>query len=129
MRFAPPLIDVQGELTKTMEVERQAITTAHSLGVQCQAGDISMAEYADGIEREILPAWVERRERLAAITGLPPHLARSFQYLSRYFAIREESWKCLADGLRGDEARMREYEAHEQAARRLEEEFQRQSGK
>ncbi len=123
VRSAPPLIDPQQEWTEAMEVDQHAVATFGSLLRRWGAGELSQEAFADTIEQQLLPICTERRERLSRIDGLPPHLSRLFDLLSRYLAAREESWKCFADGLRGDPARMAEYKRHLDEAQRLAEKF------
>jgi rhomboid protease GluP len=125
---APPIVDIEREWLETGDVERQVIEKAESLRQQVLAGELAPQAWADAIEREVIPPWSAQRDRLSHLVGLPDHVVGHFQRLSRYFAAREESWRCLVDGLRGNDARLEDFERHRREADRLLDEIRQKMG-
>ena len=115
--------DIWSFRVEAVKADQQAEATFELLQQRRAAGELSSAAFADRIENEVLPICAGWHEHFLRMDELPPYLRGKFELLSRYLAAQEESWKCCADGLRGDSARMKEYRRHATEARRLAEQL------
>jgi hypothetical protein len=95
---APP--DIEAEMLRFAAVEREAIDTNNTLVRKSQSGTVSDLEFADTLEREVLPPWTETRKRIEGLLDVPyadrEHLSR----LAEFMRCREESWQMQVAGLR-----------------------------
>jgi rhomboid protease GluP len=95
---APP--DIEAEMLRFAAVEKKAIDTNNTLVRKSQSGTVSDLEFADTLEREVLPPWTETRKRIEELLDVPyadrEHLSR----LAEFMRCREESWQMQVAGLR-----------------------------
>ncbi len=111
---APP--DVELELQRFIGVERLAIETMNNLVKQMQRKEIDEQEFADAVEDNVLPPWVEARrgmEKLLDERGVDRNLLAR---LADYMKLREESWRLLAEGVREQDSDKIELSSSKQKA-------------
>ncbi len=58
------------------------------------------ADFADEIEREVLPDWRAARARIQAITPVPKSLEARTKEVIEYLRLRQEGWEMFVRGLR-----------------------------
>jgi rhomboid protease GluP len=95
---APP--DFGSEMQHLAEMEKRALDTNNELVRQSQRGEIRDADFAEALERDVLPPWIESRKRIERLIDAPGadrvHLTR----LLSYMVAREESWRLRVECLR-----------------------------
>ena len=91
------------ELKRFITVEDRSINSFERFGNEEAAGKISTADFADAIEKEILPEWVEVKRRIIKLSKMPYVNAEFFLELSGYMDERETAWLMYVDALRTNE--------------------------
>jgi len=91
------------ELKRFITVEDRSINSFERFGNEEAAGKISTADFADAIEKEILPEWVEVKHRIIKLSKMPYVNAEFFLELSGYMDERETAWLMYVDALRSNE--------------------------
>lgn len=87
-------------------VEHSAVATYNRAVERRRKNELSTPDFADLIEREILPEWKEARRRLEEIGDAPEPQARELSRTLKYAKLREEEWTHDAGYLRdGDPAK------------------------
>jgi rhomboid protease GluP len=95
--------DYLGEVQRLVDTEEKAINQFNSLEDQRKADKITEQQYADAIEKQILPPWRAEHQSLANLKQLPPAQAAQTHLLLEYMTAREEGWQLLADGTRSND--------------------------
>jgi rhomboid protease GluP len=99
---APP--DIDGELQRLGEMEQRAIEINNDLVRRSQRGEVSDADFARTLEREVLPLWIGARKDIEKLLNVP-YADRAFlSRLVEYMRCREESWQMQVEGLREQDA-------------------------
>ncbi len=101
---APDPTNPMAVIDKVSAVEAKAIARWNELVAQAQADKLTDDQFADAIEKELLPPWREAQQEFAT-SGTGPLKADMIEYL----AARAEGWEIMIKGLRAhDEAVMKE---------------------
>jgi rhomboid protease GluP len=82
------------------DVETKAITKYNDLFHQSTSNTLTDLQFADAMERDVLPPWQALRKDLEATTEVPPESAPAFTRIVRYVKLREEAWLLLVKLLR-----------------------------
>lgn len=94
---APP--DIGGELRRFAETESKVLATSNALADRAQRGVISDADFAQQLERDVLPPWIESRGRIEGVLNAPHADRALLSRLVEYMKCREEGWQILVEGL------------------------------
>ena len=70
---------------------------------QWQANQITSQQYADTLEKQILPQWRAEREGMEKLK-VPQDQAATKRLLDEYLINREQGWQITVDGLRTHDA-------------------------
>ena len=92
--------DMRGEFTRFIDSERNALRIFNAAQEQVHERHITVEEFADQIENDVLPPWRAARERLTSLKNLSPHDAQRVAALIEYSRLRSEHWDLLAQALR-----------------------------
>jgi rhomboid protease GluP len=123
-RLLPVPADFLGAVNAFSRDESRAIDAYNGLVRSSQARTVTDEEYADQIERGVLPAWRDARAHLRTTRPWPKDQRKTVEVLSRYADARERGWTELARALRShDEAAMRAATAHQDEAAKIMEEL------
>jgi len=95
---APP--DVDQEMARFGRTEAAVLERDNRLARQAQVGTLADAEYAKALEEEVLPPWIEARQRMEGLLDTPYVNRRFLSELIKYMRLREESWNLRVKGLR-----------------------------
>jgi hypothetical protein len=95
---APP--DVEAEMQRFADTEKRAIDTYNRLVRQSQGGRLNDLDFAEAIERQVLPPWVESRQRIEGLLDVPYVDRSRLTRLVAFMRCREESWQMQVVGLR-----------------------------
>ena len=96
--------DVAAALERFTPVESRAIDEFNATVDRYRGSEISGAEAARIVERDVLPPWRASRERLSALRHVPAAQRRLVSLMLRYMKLREEGWELFAEGARQDDA-------------------------
>lgn len=96
----PAAPDIQQELTKFSELEKRALDKFEVLLDRSHRGVISEAGLAEGLEREVLPLWVEARKHVDVLAGARNADPAYLSSVAEYARLRQESWQLQIEGLR-----------------------------
>jgi len=91
--------DFLGEFNRLANIEEKSVDLFNSSTNKWKAHQLSNEQYADIVEKQILPAWIAEREALAKLQNLPAVQTKLKASLLQYMTAREESWQLLVDGL------------------------------
>jgi hypothetical protein len=92
--------DIDTQLAGFGAVEGQ-VTAAYEAGRERYVKqEISDTEFADIIERDVLPPWHSIRFDPATLRGAPPQLLEFVRNYQEHHDLREQGWQLLARGLR-----------------------------
>jgi len=105
VRELPPRVDLRQLVRDALATEEQAIDSLKSFEEQVDAGQRSPQEFAEMIERDVLPQWSAVRGKLESVDDLPAHVQANVDRLGQYFLLREASWRSLAAHFRTGEPR------------------------
>jgi len=99
---APP--DVHSALQRFGEMEQRILDKYNDLVRSAQQGTISDDEFADAVQRDVLPQW-RKSLRQIELLAETPHVDRArFARLVEYMKTREESWSLRVQGIRQQDA-------------------------
>jgi hypothetical protein len=82
------------------EMEKRAVGANNDLVDRAQSEVISSADFAEALERDVLPPWIETRERIEGLLQTPYGDRAYLSQLVEYIRYREESWRLQIEGLR-----------------------------
>jgi rhomboid protease GluP len=94
---APP--DIDQVMLDFATVEEEALDLSSTLADRAQRGEISDADYAKTIQRDVLPSWIEARQRMEGLLAAPHVDQTYFSRLIEYMQAREECWQLRIEGL------------------------------
>ncbi len=120
------LPDISARMQYLSRVENEICDTFNADQDKAFKGVIDHNEFADRIERNVLPAWIKLREEVESFLSLE-HVDKDYlEILVRYIRCREDSWQLLVHGLREkDNAKIqRSLDLSEDGRRKLQEETQ-----
>jgi hypothetical protein len=87
-------------------MEHKALEQVEASRKQWQAHQITSAQYADVLEKQILPEWSAERQNMEQLKVSREQVAMK-QRLIDYLKAREQGWQLTVDGLRsGDEEKV-----------------------
>ena len=89
----PPPANVEAALADFAAVEQAAVDRYNALMQQEQNGDLTPEQFAETIEREILPPWAAARQRFEQLQNIPPRLRSFVAAYVKYVRLREEYWQ------------------------------------
>lgn len=95
--------DYLAEYNRLAAMEEKAIDLFNTSVKQWQASQITSEQYADILERQILPPWRAEREAMEELKVSRDQTARK-RLLVEYLTDREQGWQFTVDGLRGHDA-------------------------
>ncbi|MBC7852541.1 MAG: rhomboid family intramembrane serine protease [Pirellulaceae bacterium] len=96
------LVRVQRELTQFGEVEEKSIEAFNAAVRKSQRKELSGQEFADLLERDVLPEWRAARERLSAVQRVPASHQRRVELTLEYMLRWQEAWELFAQEYRED---------------------------
>ncbi len=103
------LPDLQTEIEQLAVTEKKVLTAYRDLVSGAQSGRLSDAEFADGLEKDVIPDWTSAEARFSGLdlSGAPEKQRTLHSDLSRYLELRGQAWEMLREGAReGDEAKI-----------------------
>jgi rhomboid protease GluP len=97
-------LDIDREMQHFAEMEQRAIDINNDLARRSQRGEVSDADFARTVEREILPLWIEARKKIEGLLDVPYADRAYLSRLVEYMRCREESWQLRVEGIREQDA-------------------------
>jgi hypothetical protein len=103
---SPPLhvADVLAEMERLASDENKFVDRYNRAVEQSKAGHLTAREFADVIDREIVPQVVTSRARLRALEGVSRNQRPVVAMLGEHLRLKEEGFRLTAEGLREDDA-------------------------
>jgi hypothetical protein len=95
--------DYLAEYKRLATMEEKDIELFNASVKQWQANQITSQQYADILEKQILPQWRTEREAMERLKVSQDQAARK-RLLVEYLADREQGWQLTVDGLRAHDA-------------------------
>jgi rhomboid protease GluP len=95
--------DYLAEYKQLAAMEEKDIALVTASLKQWQAGQINSQQYADILEKQVLPPWRAEREALEKLHVSRDQAARK-RLLVEYLTDREESWQLSVEGLRANDS-------------------------
>ena len=95
--------DYLAEYNRLAAMEEKAIDLFNTSAKQWQASQITSEQYADTLEKQILPPWRAEREAMEKLK-VSRDQAASKRRLVEYLTDREQGWQFTVDGLRVHDA-------------------------
>lgn len=99
LAFRTP-VTFETEFAQLAAVERRGIAAWQAIAAEARAGKLSPVNVANRIDRDVLPAWAEARERSVRLEA-GPDADRLPKNLPEVFRLRHEAWSALAAAARG----------------------------
>jgi rhomboid protease GluP len=96
----PHPIDLRSELQRFASVETQTLTAYNAILNRTRTDRLRDEQFADLVEKNILPKWNAERDSLAKLTGLPAKQKSVVSLLLNYMDARRDAWTVLVRGLR-----------------------------
>jgi rhomboid protease GluP len=96
----PRTTDVAPLLARFEIVESACIAKWNDLGKRDRAGELTDAQTAVELERDVLGPWRAMRAELDAVDNVPTRLQPMVGAIKKYIASRQESWETFAASLR-----------------------------
>ena len=103
MILLPKPDDHLAEYKRIATMEKDDIELFNSSSKQWQANQITNEQYADILEKQILPQWHNEREAVEKLRVSQDQAARN-RLLVEYLTDREQGWQLTVDGLRAHDA-------------------------
>jgi len=101
------LPDISARMQRLSLAENEICNTFNTDQAEASRGVIDQNEFADRIEENVIPPWINLREEVEGFSDLENADKNYLEILVRYIRCREESWKLLVQGLREqDEAKI-----------------------
>lgn len=115
---------VQQEMERFVTVEQTVPAQVADALRRLQQEQLTREEFAQVIEREVLPPWREQRQRIDALRPALPQ--PRIPIVQEYMRLREEGWELLAQGMRtNDRQKLRQGEEKHHEAQRVTERLKR----
>jgi rhomboid protease GluP len=95
----PKLDDYLAEYKRLVATDKKDLELFNTSRGQWQAGQITSQQYADVLEKQILPEWRVERETMEKLK-VSRDQATTKRILVEYLNSREQGWQLIADGLR-----------------------------
>jgi rhomboid protease GluP len=103
MIVLPKPDDYLAEYKRLATIDKEDLELFNSSLKRWQANQITDQQYADILEKQILPQWRSEREAMEKLR-VSKDLADRNQLLVRYLSDREQGWQLTIDGLRAHDA-------------------------
>jgi rhomboid protease GluP len=94
------LTDLQGEFLAFEPLEKKATETYNTALTRTMKGELTEAELAAVLERDVLPDWRAVTERFSTLTGVPAVQQPLVAAFVDYLKARQRSWELLAESIR-----------------------------
>ena len=94
--------DIQGELQRFSDVERQAIEAFNALGRKVNANEIDAQAFAASVEKDVIAPWHEAHERFRSMKRVPQSKQSLVAQLLQYMQLREDSFRLAVEAARED---------------------------
>ena len=103
MIVLPKPDDYLAEYKRLATIDKEDLELFNSSLKRWQVHQITDQQYADILEKQILPRWRTEREAMEKLR-VSPDLTDRNQLLVRYLSDREQGWQLTIDGLRAHDA-------------------------
>lgn len=103
------LPDLQTEIEQLAVTETKVLNAYRDLVSGAQAGRLTDAEFADRLDKDVIPDWTRAETRFSGLdlSAAPEKQRTLHSELERYLDLRSQAFKLLRDAAReGDEAKM-----------------------
>jgi len=102
--IVPAPQDVSAIIKSFFTTEKKVVGEYDALLTQFRAGALSNRDFADRINRDILPPWRKAHAQLWLMRDAAPRQQHVFDELSEYADLREQSWTWEVTGRRDGDA-------------------------
>ena len=99
----PKTDDYLAEYKRLATVEDKGIELFNSSRKQRQAAQITSQQYADVLEKQVLPPWRRERDAMEKLK-VSQDQATTKRLLVEYLTDREQGWQLIVEGLRANDA-------------------------
>ena len=100
----PKVDDLPGAMTRFSDAERVTNFEYEQLLAKLQQREITVEQFADGIEAQVLPRWTSAREQLAHVRAGPEQ--QTIDDILRYMSLRGDALRLTAEGMRKNDTSM-----------------------
>ena len=100
LRAVPKPGDIIGEFGRMQATEDASLKLYNDSLEKWKAHQLSAGQFADTIDKQILPKWKAQRDAVANLQRLPPDQAKLTARVVQYMTAREEAWTLLMESLR-----------------------------
>jgi rhomboid protease GluP len=105
------------ELDRFEAMENNALGAFSAAVAKVQRQELSNRDFADLLERDVLPEWRAAQARLSAAKSLPTDLQRYVRSVLEYMQLRQEAWELMAMAVReGDIQKQQQANAKQELA-------------
>jgi rhomboid protease GluP len=95
--------DYLAEYERMAAMEDKAIDLFNLSNKEWKANQLTEEQYAEVIEKQILPQWRAERLKIEGLKGLSSASAVQAKLLDGYMTKREEGWQLMVDGIRSND--------------------------
>ena len=103
LRALPKPDDIIGELNRMEVTESISLKVYNDSLGKWKAHKLSDQQFADVLDKQLLPDWRAERDAVAKLQRLPADQRKLVESIVKYMTTREEGWTLLAEGLREDD--------------------------
>jgi rhomboid protease GluP len=96
-------IDIMAEQVRMAAVQKKASDVYHEAALRHQNGNLSDVEFAEIVERDVLPPWRDAHAVLLRVKNERGVDQERVATLAEAMKLREESWQSLVEGLRSQD--------------------------
>jgi rhomboid protease GluP len=109
--------DAATELERFAGTEDRLMNVSDTARARAERGELSWPDFADIIQRDVLPEWRATAERLGKLQNVPPDVRERLPALLNYMKLRQQGWELQVQAVReNDPIKMRRAdEAHSRA--------------
>jgi rhomboid protease GluP len=100
--------DVPGELSRFAKVEERVLAIYNSLIQKVENRAITEAEFADAVQRQVLPDWHAAGKRIVGMKKVFPEQKWVVSKMTEYIKAREDAWTLLVEAIREQDAKKAE---------------------
>ncbi len=100
LRALPKPGDIIGEFSQLEATEDVSLKLYNDSLEKWKAHQLSAGQFADVIDKQILPKWKAQRDAVANLQRLPPDQTKLTARLVKYMTARDEAWTLLVESLR-----------------------------
>jgi membrane associated rhomboid family serine protease len=111
------LAGVMAELGRLESVEKNALDTSQKAAAKFGRNELSAKDFAEILERDVLPPWRELHQRLQGLSHVPETYRKHLTAVVEYLRLRQEGWELLVQALReGNPVKAQQAEARQSLA-------------